>query len=50
MIVARKEIRESRLWLRLISGRYVSPEDIENDIKESTELLNILSTIIKKLS
>jgi len=50
MIVSRKELRETRMWLRLISGRFTPAEEIEPDIKESTELLNIISTIINKLS
>ena len=50
MVITRKEVRESRLWLRLISGRFVSPEEIAEDIEEATELIKILSSIISKLS
>jgi len=48
MVIARKEAKETRYWLRLISGRYVKEEEIASDIKECQELINILSSIINK--
>ena len=48
MGISRKEAKESLYWLRLISGRYINKELIEKDIKENTEIKNILSSIIEK--
>jgi four helix bundle protein len=48
-VIARKEAREARVLLRIISGKYLAEEVIAPDIQESTELVNILSTIIEKL-
>ena len=48
MAIARKEAKETRYWLRLISGRYIKKEEITSDIKESQELINIISSIINK--
>ncbi len=46
--IARKEAKESRYWLRLISGKYIKAELLENDIIESQEIIKILSSIINK--
>ncbi len=48
MGISRKEAKESLYWLRLISGKYIEKELIEKDIKENTEIKNILSSIIEK--
>jgi len=48
MVIARKEAKETRYWLRLISGRYIREEEVVSDIKECQELINILSSIINK--
>ncbi len=48
MVIARKEAKETRYWLRLISGKYIKEEDVASDIKESQEIVNILSAIISK--
>ena len=48
MVIARKEAKETRYWLRLASGKYIKGEDIAADIKESQEIINILSAIINK--
>ena len=48
MVISRKEAKETRYWLRLISERYIKKEEIAPDIKESQELLKILSSIINK--
>ena len=47
-VIARKEARETRYWLRVISGLYIPEENIAADIKESQEIINILSSMIKK--
>ena len=48
MATARKEANESRYWLRVVSGSYLDPEEVGTDIKESTEIINIFSSIISK--
>jgi four helix bundle protein len=46
--IARKEARESRFWVRtLIADGFESPE-AQALVQESAELINILSTLIKK--
>jgi four helix bundle protein len=45
-VIARKEAKETKYWLRLISERYIKKEMINKDINESQELINILSAII----
>lgn len=46
--IARKEARESRFWIRtLIADGFESPE-AHALVQESTELINIISTLIKK--
>ena len=47
--VARKEARETHYWLRLLVGSKVcSSKEIGKLIKESDELIAILTSIIKK--
>jgi four helix bundle protein len=48
MVIARKEAKEARYWLKLISGRYIKELEIAPDIREAQELINILSAIINK--
>ncbi|MBI2931095.1 MAG: four helix bundle protein [Planctomycetes bacterium] len=48
LVVARKEARETRFWLRLLERRWGL--DVGALMGEATELLNILSAIISKLS
>jgi len=48
VVIARKEAKEARYWLRLISGLYIKAEEIAGDIQESEEIINILSSILKK--
>ena len=50
MVTSRKEVRETRLFLRLSSGRFLPEDEIAPDIEEAGQLINILSTIINKLS
>jgi four helix bundle protein len=48
LIVARKEVREARYWLRLLD-RMGTKIPVREEIAEATELLYILSAIIDKL-
>jgi len=48
LTVARKECREVRYWLRIIERRWNAL--VAADVVESGELINILSTMITKLS
>jgi four helix bundle protein len=50
LVVARKELREARYWLRIIDRIWGGQLQVRQDIEEATELLNILSTIIMKLA
>ena len=47
--VSRREARESRYFLRVISGKYLPPEEVAADIVEADELVKIFSKIIDKL-
>jgi four helix bundle protein len=46
--ISRKEARETRYWLRLLSGIYVPADKIAKDIQEINEIISILSAIINK--
>ncbi len=48
MVIARKEAKEAKYWLKIISGRYIKESEVASDIKECQELVNILSSIINK--
>ena len=48
VVTARKEAKENRYWLRLITQKYVKQELIEQDMNEIQEIINILSAIIYK--
>lgn len=50
IVISRKEAKETRYFLRVISGTYLSPGILQDDIKESEEIINILSSIIIKTS
>jgi len=50
LIIARKEIRESRYWLRIIDRLWGDRLAVNADVDEATEILRILSSIILKLS
>ena len=45
--IALKEARESRYWLRIL-GAFIRSRRIEALIKESTEIIAILTTIVRK--
>jgi four helix bundle protein len=49
--IARKEAKESRYWLRLVDTGDLPKGESERDelIQESTELMNILAAILRKL-
>jgi four helix bundle protein len=48
-LIALKEARETRYWLKLISEKYIDKEKIAADIEECGELVKILGSIIGKL-
>jgi four helix bundle protein len=48
--VARKEARECKFFLQVISGKYVDESEVAGDIQEAGELVKIFSAIIDKLS
>jgi len=48
IVIARKEAKETKYWLRLIAGKYIKTELLEEDIKEVQEIISILSAIINK--
>jgi len=47
LVIARKEAKETRYFLRIVSGTYLEQEAIKTDIKEAEEIINILSSMIK---
>lgn len=48
-VIARKEVREARYWLRIVDARWGQLVPVGADIQEATEILSILSSIILKL-
>ena len=44
--IARKEAKETRYWLLVISGTYIDSNSIAVDVRESEEIINILSSIL----
>ena len=48
LAISRKEAKETRYFLRVISGTYIDPEEIKDDIREAEEIINILSSMINK--
>ena len=49
LVIARKEARETRYWLRIIERRWKNLVDVTPETVESGELINILSTMISRL-
>ncbi len=49
-VVARKEAREARYWLRIVERVWPEIAGAREEVAEATEILNILSVIIEKLS
>ena|SRR6185503_16242530 len=48
-VIARREAREARYWLKIIQHLWSPGVNVEADILEASELINILSSIILKL-
>ncbi|MBI3269024.1 MAG: four helix bundle protein [Planctomycetes bacterium] len=48
-IIARREARETRYWLRIIERKWPTFVNVTAGIQEATEIVNILSSIINKL-
>jgi len=48
-VIARKETKETKYWIRLISSKYLPNEVVSSDLKEINEIINVLSAIINKL-
>ena len=46
--IARKEAKETRFWLRLISGKYIAEDEVAADTHEAQELIRIMSSILEK--
>lgn len=46
--ISRKEAKEARFFIRVISGTYLEPDTLKKDIRESEEIINILSSMINK--
>ena len=46
--IARKEAKETRYWLRLLSYRDLKDIPVDDDIEEAQEIINILSVMINK--
>lgn len=46
--IARKEAKETRFWLRTVSGLFIDERNLIADIRESEEIINILSAILRK--
>jgi four helix bundle protein len=46
--ISRKEAKETRYWLRVISGTFIDEKELAGDIRESEEIINILSAILRK--
>jgi four helix bundle protein len=49
MVIARKEAREARYWLRVIERKWPKLGDVRPDIAEASELVKILSSVISKI-
>lgn len=49
-VISRREARETRYWLRLIKGKYLSGKSVDEAINEAGELIKIFTSIINKLS
>ena len=50
LVIARKEAREVRYWLRLIERQCPDRPYVSRDIREAQEILSILSAIVAKLA
>ena len=50
MSIAANEARETKYWLKLLDETDLSNEDVKKLIEENTEIINILSKIVKTSS
>lgn len=48
LVIARKEARETKYWLRLVEGSILDTKDICADIREIEEIIKILSAMVAK--
>ena len=48
-VIARKEARELRFWLRVIERRWPALTSLGADLQEATEIIRILSAIVAKM-
>ena len=46
--ISRKEAKETRFWLRGISGIFIGEAEVKADIRESEEIISILSSMLLK--
>ena len=44
--ISRKEAKETRFWLKAIDGTFIKEGDLAFNIRESEEIINILSSIL----
>ncbi|MBU0574159.1 MAG: four helix bundle protein [Candidatus Margulisbacteria bacterium] len=47
--ISRKEAKETRYWLAVISGSFVDPKIVADDIDEAGQIVKILSAILIKM-
>ena len=48
-MIARKEAKETKYWLRIIASQKIEITQIKDDIDEIQEIINILSVMINKI-
>ena len=46
LVIARKEAKETRYWLKLLNGLNIKGLDLNDDIEEVQEIIKVLSSII----
>jgi four helix bundle protein len=47
-VIARKEAKETKYWLRIIASQEFNIDNLKNDLDEIQEIINILSVMINK--
>ena len=48
-VIARKEAKETKYWLRIIASQKIKNDHLKDDIDEIQEIINILSAMINKV-
>ena len=48
-VIARKEAKETKYWLRIIASQKIKNDHLKDDIDEIQEIINILSVMINKV-